>query len=178
VSQSFFHTHRELLAKAVEAIHTRTYWSAYPEIPSGKFYGETARDDGQKAFESRLNRPFELAGHPGAAGGIGAEISPFGMALGVTYPKVQLDSASTFERKGAGITARVRVGNPGKTIAFFVNLAITKNEGGMEVAPCFWNENDFCLLPGESKEYTAALAVNDLEGAQPVLRVTGWNVAP
>ena len=92
MSQSFFHTHRELLAKAVEAIHTRTYWSAYPEIPSGKFYGETARDDGQKAFESRLNRPFELAGHPGAAGGIGAEISPFGMALGVTYPKVQLDS--------------------------------------------------------------------------------------
>lgn len=92
MSQSFFETHRELLNKAVEAIHQRTYWSAYPEVPSGKVYGETAKDDGQRAFEARLNKPFELPGHPGAPGKVGAEVSPYGMALGVTYPKVDLDA--------------------------------------------------------------------------------------
>ncbi len=92
MSHSFFDTHRELLTKAVEAIRTRTCWSAYPEMPSGKVYGETAKDEGQKAFEARLNKPFDLPGHPGAAGGVGAEISPFGMALGVKYPRVELDS--------------------------------------------------------------------------------------
>lgn len=92
MSHAFFNTHRELLTQAVEAIRQRTYWSAYPEMPSGKIYGETAKDDGQKAFEGRLHKPFNLADHPGAAGGVGEEISPFGMALGVKYPKVELDS--------------------------------------------------------------------------------------
>jgi len=92
VSQSFFSTHQATLDGALKAIRERTCWSAYPEIPSGKVYGESAKDDGQKAFESRLNRPFNLAGHPGAAGGVGAEVSPYGTALGVKYPKADVGS--------------------------------------------------------------------------------------
>ena len=83
----FFESHREALEKAVEAIGRRGYWSLYPEMPSGKIYGETANDDGKRAFESRLNTHFDID-QPGTVGKVGSEVSPFGMKLGITYPKI------------------------------------------------------------------------------------------
>ena len=50
MSNSLFDRHRKTLEDAVSAIHTRGYHSAFPEIPSGKIYGETARKDGQSAL--------------------------------------------------------------------------------------------------------------------------------
>ena len=90
MSHELFERHRATLDRAVEAIRTRTYWSAYPETPSGKIYGETAKDDGERAFKARLNQPFTLD-QPGDSAQIGAEHSPYGFALGVTYPKADLD---------------------------------------------------------------------------------------
>ncbi|MDD3448886.1 MAG: phenylacetic acid degradation protein PaaN [Gammaproteobacteria bacterium] len=87
MSTDFFARHRETLEQALRAIRTREYWSAYPEAPSGRVYGETAGADGQAAFEARLNRPFPID-QPGTVGRAGAETSPYGMALGITYPKV------------------------------------------------------------------------------------------
>ncbi len=87
MKSSFFDRHRETLEKAVEAIGHRGYWSSYPEMPSGKIYGETASDDGKRAFESRLNSYFEID-QPGTVGKVGSEVSPFGLKLGVTYPKI------------------------------------------------------------------------------------------
>ncbi len=95
-----------------------------------------------------------------------------------SLPKAELETTPTFTQNGDKYTATVRASNSGDTIAFFVNLAITKNEGGGEVAPCYWSENDFSLLPGESKEYTATFNATDLERAEPALRVTGWNITP
>ena len=87
----FFEQHSELLNRALEAIHTRGYWSPFPESPSPRIYGETAADDGKKAFEALLDKPFHLD-LPGSTGQLGHEISPFGIDLGVTYPKVDLDA--------------------------------------------------------------------------------------
>ena len=68
----FFETHRATLDKAIAAAAARTYWSAYPEAPSGKIYGETAKDDGEAQFKAMLGKPFDLgqgAGQPGRQGG-------------------------------------------------------------------------------------------------------------
>lgn len=80
---SFFEAHRARLDQAVNACRTRVYWSAYPEVASGKIYGETAKADGEAAFKAMLGKPFEL----GQSGGkqVGREVSPYGMALGITY---------------------------------------------------------------------------------------------
>jgi phenylacetic acid degradation protein paaN len=86
VSHVFFDQHQQLLNKAVAAIKERTYWSAYPEIPSGKVYGETAKADAQKAFEASLNKPFPLD-QPGSVGTVAGEVSPYGFDLGISYPK-------------------------------------------------------------------------------------------
>lgn len=85
----FFETHRQTLDQALKAIETRGYWSPYPEVPSGRIYGETAAAEGEAVFKARLDRPFDLPGHPGEAGGVGAERSPYGIALGITYPQAE-----------------------------------------------------------------------------------------
>jgi phenylacetic acid degradation protein paaN len=91
VSHFFFPQHQDLLEKAVHAINTRGYWSPFPEMPSGKLYGETANDDGKAAFQARLKRAFALD-QPGNTGQIGRELSPYGFPLEITYPKVDLDT--------------------------------------------------------------------------------------
>ena len=85
-----FERHQKTLTAAVEAIRSRAYWSAYPEVPSGKIYGETAKKDGATAFKARLNNPFEI-NQPGTIGTVGDEVSPYGMKLGITYPKADLN---------------------------------------------------------------------------------------
>jgi phenylacetic acid degradation protein paaN len=90
VSHLFFSQHQDLLEQAIRAIHTRGYWSAFPEMPSGKAYGETANDDGRTAFQARLNKLFALD-EPGITGQIGTELSPYGIPLAIDYPRVDLD---------------------------------------------------------------------------------------
>jgi phenylacetic acid degradation protein paaN len=114
MSHPLFERHLKLLDQAVAAVRSRTYWSAYPEIPSGKVYGESARADGEAAFGARLNKPFEID-QPGTTGRVGAEVSPYGMPLGITYPRSDLDvllgaaKAAIAAWRDAGIEARVGV---------------------------------------------------------------------
>jgi phenylacetic acid degradation protein paaN len=90
MAHPFFERHQALLDQALEAIAKRGYWSAFPESPSPKVYGEGAAEAGKAAFDALLNKPFPIT-LPAAKGTVGAERSPYGFALGVTYPKVDLD---------------------------------------------------------------------------------------
>ncbi|TWC77212.1 phenylacetic acid degradation protein paaN [Rhizobium sp. SJZ105] len=95
-----FERHRPTLDAALEAAAKRDFWSAYPEVPSGKIYGETAKDDGFAAYEARLGKAFSLADHP-AEGSVGAEVSPYGSSLGITYPEASVDMLITASRAAA-----------------------------------------------------------------------------
>jgi len=87
----FFAAHRATLEAALSAAETRGYWSAYPESPSPRVYGETAKADGSAAFEALLDKPFELD-QPTNGARVGAEVSPYGRPLGVTYPAADPDA--------------------------------------------------------------------------------------
>lgn len=87
---SLFDAHREVLEAAVKASAERGFWSPYPEAPSGRIYGETARKDGEEAFKAMLGKPFDLD-QPSTGERVGAEVSPYGFDLGVTYPKSTVD---------------------------------------------------------------------------------------
>ena len=91
MSHPMFERHRATLERAVQAIRERSYWSAYPESASPKNYGEGAAEAGKSAFDALLGKRFALT-EPGMIGQVGAEKSPYGLALGVTYPKVDLDT--------------------------------------------------------------------------------------
>ncbi len=85
-------THKTTLEQAINANKTREFYAHWPEAPSGKIYGETANADGQAAFQSKLNHPFEGLVQNGANGSVGEEVSPFGFPLGITYPSYSVDT--------------------------------------------------------------------------------------
>ncbi|MFL5818173.1 MAG: phenylacetic acid degradation protein PaaN [Conexibacter sp.] len=104
--------HAATLDGALAAIAERGYWSPYPEVP--KAYGETALADGRAAFEALLGKPFELD-QAGTTEWVGAERSPFGIDLGITYPRPDLDvllpamTAAIPAWRDAGAEARAAV---------------------------------------------------------------------
>ena len=77
VAHALFDKHRATLDRALEAIHERGYWSAYPESPSPRNYGEGAADAAKAQFDAMLNQPFALE-QPGTVGRSGHERSPYG----------------------------------------------------------------------------------------------------
>ena len=109
----YFEAHRAMLDGALRAAAQRTYWSAAPEAPSGKIYGETAKADAEAAFKAQVGKPFEMD-HPGSRR-LGKEESPWGFPLGVTYPSASIDELVAASRAAgggwaaAGIEARTGV---------------------------------------------------------------------
>ncbi|MFY1689522.1 phenylacetic acid degradation protein PaaN [Plantactinospora sp. WMMB782] len=90
--------HTDTLERALTAITERSYWSAYPESPSPRVYGETAAAQGEAAFRAYLGGKFPLD-QPGTGDWVATETSPFGIDLAVSYPhadpEVLLAAAST-----------------------------------------------------------------------------------
>jgi len=91
MSHPLLEKHRATLDGALNAIATRGYWSAYPEMPSPKLYGETAAEEGKQAFNALLGQRFVLD-QPGQTGWHGGEASPYGIELGVSYPVCDPDA--------------------------------------------------------------------------------------
>ncbi len=107
----FFERHRATLDAACAAIDRRGYWSAYPEAPSGKIYGETANEDAKAKFEAQIGQPFAL--DQTAGGTVGAERSPYGFDLKIAYPRTEIETAfaraaaARTNLRKAGVEARV-----------------------------------------------------------------------
>jgi phenylacetic acid degradation protein paaN len=87
----FYARHEALLKRAIEAIGERTYFSAYPESASPKVYGETAKAEGDAAFEALVGKPFIFDDKHPSERLVGAEASPYGKALDVRYPTASVD---------------------------------------------------------------------------------------
>lgn len=113
MSHPLFDKHRATLEAALSAIATRGYWSPFNEMPSPKTYGETAADDGKRAFDAHLGKKFEL-GQPGQTGWHSGERSPYGIALNVEYPvcdvQTLIDSAQRAMAPWQAIGADGRAG--------------------------------------------------------------------
>lgn len=134
----FFDRHRPMLDAALDAVRQRAFWSPFPEIPSGKIYGESARQDGETGFAALRHAAFELPGHPNQRR-LGAEVSPFGGALGITYPAADaatliaaaqaaqpaLAAASPEARVGACLEALVRLNH----MSFLIGQATMHTTG-------------------------------------------------
>jgi phenylacetic acid degradation protein paaN len=111
----FFAKHKETLDTALETIASRAFWSPYPERASGKIYGENAAEEGEAAFKARLGKPFQLADHPGEGHIETGEVSPYGIEMGISYPRLGVDEALAAAQAGleawrdAGVEARTGV---------------------------------------------------------------------
>jgi phenylacetic acid degradation protein paaN len=91
IPHPFYRIHVETLDRARAAIAERSYWSAYPESPSPRVYGDSAAAEGAAAFRALLGGDFPLD-QPGTIGWVSTESSPFGIDLAVRYPHAAVDA--------------------------------------------------------------------------------------
>jgi phenylacetic acid degradation protein paaN len=130
MSSQFFDRHYALLGQATAAIHQRGYWSPFAEMPSPKAYGETANNDGKIAFEAHHHKLFDL-GQPGRVGETGKEVSPFGISLGATYSKADLNVLFSAIHEASQAW---RVGGPEVWVGVALESLIRLNKRSFEIA--------------------------------------------
>ena len=92
-------------------------------------------------------------------------------------PPAQVTVAWQSETAGADQVEHVTVKNPSSQLAFFVHLTVLKGKGGEDVAPVYWDDNYFELMPGEQRTINAAYPRNLLGGATSYIQVDGWNLS-
>jgi exo-1,4-beta-D-glucosaminidase len=78
--------------------------------------------------------------------------------------------------RGAEKEITVTLRNPGRQVAFFIELSVRGDKSGRTVVPVFWEDNYVSLLPGMSRTIRATFAAADLGGEKPVFSYKGWNV--
>lgn len=127
------------------------YWlSAVEEKPAKKYFGAVNLMPNQYADHTDLHK----------------------------LPKIKLDMTCNVVKQGEEQFAVVTLKNPGKDLGFFVNLSVNKGKDGFEVAPSYWSENYFSILPGAEKTVKATYAIKNLEDKEPVVKLWGWNIEP
>jgi phenylacetic acid degradation protein paaN len=123
-------THAELLSQAQAVAKTREYWSAFPESPSPRVYGETAAAEGEQAFQALLGSTFDL-GQPNDGTTVGEERSPYGFDLNVGYPHATPDQV--LEAAGAALPAW-RAATPAQRAAVGAEILTRINARSFELA--------------------------------------------
>jgi exo-1,4-beta-D-glucosaminidase len=80
-------------------------------------------------------------------------------------------------------TVTITNNSAGPTVAFFLRADVRRGTAGAtelagdnELQTSIWTGNDITLWPGESQVITVTWASADLQGATPVVSVSGWNV--
>jgi exo-1,4-beta-D-glucosaminidase len=150
LSKSHF-VYLQLVNAAGEMLSENTYWlSTTPDV-RGSISG---------GWQDFTSTPKSLADHTGLH----------------DLPPVRLDVSSKLTKDKDETVATVTLKNPSESLAFFVHAAVLQGEGGLEVAPTFWDDNYFSVLPGQTRTLTGRLYTADLNGAAPVVKVSGWNV--
>ncbi|NUP51334.1 MAG: beta-mannosidase [Catenulispora sp.] len=73
--------------------------------------------------------------------------------------------------------------NSSTTVGFFLRADLrrgtasgTELSGDNELRTSIWGDDDVTLMPGESQTITASYSSADLQGATPVVSVSGWNM--
>lgn len=90
---TLFEKHKPLLEKAMDALHQRTFYAAFPEHPSPAVYGETADAGGQEKFRSWSGKNFDELLQPDPQRWAGEEESPYlQKPLNVKYPIFKSDT--------------------------------------------------------------------------------------
>ncbi|MBU9478791.1 phenylacetic acid degradation protein PaaN [Burkholderia multivorans] len=130
MTHALFTKHEDTLKRALAAIESRGYWSPFAEMPSPKVYGESGNADGEAAFKSHLGKTFELD-QPASGETVGAERSPYGVALDIRYPKSTPDALIA----AAGAAQRAwREAGPSAWIGASLEILARLNRASFEIA--------------------------------------------
>lgn len=88
--------------------------------------------------------------------------------------KLEVESSVTVTDDETVVTATLKNSTP--YLAFLVQLDITAGDNPQSVAPVYWEDNYFSLIPDETRMVKGVVPDVELGGQPPRLRVAGWNV--
>src|SRR5262249_35502898 len=90
-------------------------------------------------------------------------------------PPARVRLAWRSEDDGPTRRERITVENVSDRLAFAVHLSVLRSDG-TDLAPVFWEDNYFELMPRENREITATYALKLLGSEDSRVQVDGWNV--
>lgn len=120
--------HRPTLDAALAAIRTREFFTHFPD--QLKAYPKEAAEAGKAWFDATLGTRLALE-QPGTDGEVGAERSPYGFELGVTYPHT--DISKLLPAMEAGLT-QWRDAGPEVRAAVCIEILTQLNQRSFEFA--------------------------------------------
>jgi exo-1,4-beta-D-glucosaminidase len=119
----------------------------------------------------------------------GGTISQYANLQGLrTLPQSSISATATTASQpgpdGADLATTVTITNTSaSTVAFLIRADVrrgtasgTELAGDNELQSSLWQDNDITLFPGESQTLTVSYDSADLQGATPVISVSGWNL--
>lgn len=91
-------------------------------------------------------------------------------------PEVHLTVTEKFRSVRDKDFVEAEISNSTNKLAFQIVLSVKKGKNGESVLPIFWEDNYFSLLPGEKRIIKGYFYKNDLDGKEPKLILSGWNI--
>lgn len=122
--------HANLLDQAQHVALSREFWSAFPESPSPRVYGEEAAPAGEAAFRGYLGTTFDLD-QPNDGSLVGSEHSPFGLELNLRYPYAPAEQLITAAQTARGTW---RTATPQQRAAVCAEILTRINARSFEMA--------------------------------------------
>jgi exo-1,4-beta-D-glucosaminidase len=154
-----------ILSKGSTVLDRNVYWqSTYPDVIN---WSKTDGDDNATMTQyANLTSLSSLAAGTVTVSGVTtkAQAGPDGSD---TVTSLTLTNPSTSKAVGFFLRTDLRRGSS----------AGVPQSGDNEVASALWGSDDITLFPGESQTLTVSYKASDLDGATPVISVSGWNAA-
>ncbi|HLK42642.1 MAG TPA: beta-mannosidase, partial [Thermoleophilia bacterium] len=154
----------ELLTKQNGAIVDRNvYWiPATPDVMASKTFGQP-----QASMSSYANLKALQA-------------LPANSSISATAVTSSVAGPAGSDKR---VTVTITNNSTTKTVGFFLRADLRRGTatgqelaGDNELTTSIWSDNDVTLWPGESTTLTATYSSADLQGATPVVSVSGWNM--
>ncbi|HEY5846525.1 MAG TPA: phenylacetic acid degradation protein PaaN [Microlunatus sp.] len=123
----------ERLQEAREAIRRRDYYSAFPESPSPRIYGETAAAEGLAAFDAHRGAAFAVS-TPGAEDEIAGDRSPYGLSMDIRYPRVTKTGLTALLDAAHAATPAWRDAGPERRVAVCLDIVDALHHRVFELA--------------------------------------------
>ena len=92
-------------------------------------------------------------------------------------PDVELEGRIVRRDAGGACLLDLTLSNPTRNIAVMAHVQLRNQRANRRVLPVYYSENYVSLLPGERRTITIEAALEDLDGARPLVVVDGWNVS-
>jgi exo-1,4-beta-D-glucosaminidase len=91
-------------------------------------------------------------------------------------PKTKIQATKRILHTADEYEITLKLTNPSKEIAFFIEAKLINPDSQTAVVPVFWSDNYVSILPKETKTLTVKCYKKDSGNKEPKIRIKGYNL--